>query len=206
MGGHADGHVASETLCRALERIGALATLAELAEAVEDAIAAANRHLLALGGAGEPPAVIGTTVAALLIHGGYAMCLWCGDSRVHLLRDREAFLLTRDHTLVRELQDRGDLDPGAAQVHVEAHVVSRAVGVAAAAEVDRLALELCAGDRFLLCTDGVSRHVATAEMADLGDEDPARMVRNVVDLARARGAADDVTAVAVNLAARAPPR
>lgn len=203
MGGHADGHVASRTLCRALDRIPAAASLVELAESVEEAVAAANAELLARGATFRPATVIGTTAAVLMIHGSYAICAWCGDSRVHLVRDREVFLLTRDHSLVQEMIDRGEIDHDAARTHRSSHVVNRAVGVAPVAELERLAVEVRPGDRFLLCTDGISRVVAVAEIADLAGDDPDATVRGIVDLAQARGATDDVTVVAVHvLAAR----
>lgn len=199
MGGHAEGHVASRTLCEALDRVTAAHSLAAIAAAVESAVAEANTALLMRAATARPPVVIGTTVAALMIHGGYALCVWCGDSRVHLVRDREVFLLTRDHTLVQEMLDRGEIDHAAARIHRASHVVNRAVGVSGTADIDRLAIEVRAGDRFLLCTDGISRHVAIAELADLVADDPEAAVRDVVDLAQARGATDDVTAVAVCL-------
>lgn len=201
MGGHADGHVASRTLCRALDRIRTASSLVDLAESVESAVAAANSELLARGATARPATVIGTTAAVLMIHGSYALCAWCGDSRVHLVRDREVFLLTRDHSLVQEMIDRGEIDHDAARTHRASHVVNRAVGVAPAAELERLAIEVRPGDRFLLCTDGVSRLVAVAELADLAVDDPDTAVRGIVDLAQARGATDDVTALAVHVRA-----
>lgn len=201
MGGHADGHVASRTLCRALDRIAAASSLVALSESVEAAVAAANSELLARGATARPATVVGTTVAALMIHGGYAMCAWCGDSRVHLLREREVFLLTRDHSLVQELIDRGEIDHDAARSHRAAHVVNRAVGVGPVAELERAAIEVRSGDRFLLCTDGISRLIDVAELAELAAEDPESTVRAMIDLAQARGATDDVTAVAVHVQA-----
>lgn len=199
MGGHADGHVASRTLCRALGRIATPPSLVVFAEAVDDAIADANTELFDRGSVGRPETVIGTTLAALLVHSGYALCVWCGDSRIHLIRDGETFLLTRDHTPVQDMLDRGEIDHAAARIHRSSHVVSRAVGVADTAKIDRLAIETQIDDRFLLCTDGISRQIAVDELAALVDGDPEQSVRRIVDLAQARGATDDVTAVVVCL-------
>ncbi len=197
MGGHADGHVASRTLCHALEQIPPMPTLVALEDAVQSAVANTNQALRSRAASRSPGAVIGTTVAVLMIHSGYAVCAWCGDSRVHLVRDGEVFLLTRDHTLVQELLDRGEIDQAAARTHRSAHVVARAVGVSRAADLDRLAIEVRAGDRFLLCTDGITRYVAVAELAGMVGDDPMATVREAVDLAQARGTADDVTAIAI---------
>ncbi len=199
MGGHADGHIASRTLCRALGRIPASGSLPELAMSVDAAIAEANDTLLIRGTSAQPPTVIGTTAAVLVIHSGYGVCTWCGDSRVHLVRDGEAFLLTRDHSLIQEMLDRGEIDREAARDHRAGHIVSRAVGVGSVAEIERIAIEVWPGDRFLLCTDGISRHVSVPELAELVVDDPEAAVRGVVDLAQARGATDDVTAIAVSL-------
>lgn len=197
MGGHADGQVASRTLCQALEQIPPMPTLVALEAAVQAAVADANRALRARAASRSPTAVIGTTVAVLMIHSGYAVCAWCGDSRVHLKRDGEVFLLTRDHTVVQEMLDRGEIDQAAARTHRSAHVVARAVGVARAADLESLAIEVRHGDRFLLCTDGISRYVTVAELAEMVGDDPIATVRDAVDLAQARGTADDVTAIAI---------
>jgi serine/threonine protein phosphatase PrpC len=199
MGGHADGHVASRTLCHALESIPPMPSLVELERAVQSAVAETNRTLRARAASHSPSGVIGTTVAVLMIHSGYAVCAWCGDSRIYLVRGGEGFLLTRDHTLVQEMVDRGEIDHAAARFHRAAHVVARAVGVARTAELERLAIEVHDGDRFLLCTDGISRFLDIEELAGLLAEDPRAAVREAVDLAQARGTADDVTAVAVVL-------
>ena len=201
MGGHADGRIASRTVCRELGRVATLGTLVEVTTAVDRAIATANTDLLARAASTSPGTVIGTTVAALFIHSGYAVCVWCGDSRVHLVRRGEAFLLTRDHTPLQDMLDRGEIDYDEARGHRASCVVSRAVGVEHVAEIDHLAVEAQANDRFLLCTDGISRHVTVGELAGLAGCEPERTVRNVVDLAKMRGATDDVTAVAVNLPA-----
>lgn len=199
MGGHADGHIASRTVCHALARVPAGGTLIELDRSVHAALEDANAALVARAATKSPCSVIGSTAAVLMIRGGYAVCAWCGDSRIHLVRGDEVFLLTRDHSVVQEMVDRGEIDHATARVHRDSHIVARAVGVGRVAELDRLAVAVRAGDRFLLCTDGVSRHVAVDEMAGMVTDDPDESVRRIVDLAQARGATDDVTAVAVVL-------
>lgn len=197
MGGHADGGTASRMVCAALAQIRQTDEATDLVAEVESVIAQTNRTLFAQGAAREDAGTIGTTVAALAIHSGLAICLWCGDSRIYLVRDREVYLLTRDHTVVQSMLDRGELDAEQARNHPAGNVILRAVGARHEIDIERSALELYAGDRFVLATDGLTRHVSTRDLGELVADDPDESVRALVDLALARGTRDDVTALAV---------
>jgi serine/threonine protein phosphatase PrpC len=107
---------------------------------------------------------IGTTVVAIATNGRGFVCLWAGDSRAYLARDGVLRQLTRDHSLVQQLVDAGDLDPLAAADHPNANIITRAVGAAARLEIDSVEGEVRPGDAFLLASDGFTRLIAEAEM------------------------------------------
>ena len=108
-----------------------------------------------------------------MVHGPHFACVWCGDSRVYLRRGAELSQVSRDHSEVQELIERGVLDKEEARVWPRRNVVTRALGVADQPELEIVDGRAHAGDRFLLCSDGSDVHLADDEIADLlAAEDP----------------------------------
>ena len=104
----------------------------------------------------------------MLARNDHFACLWAGDSRAYLLRDGALQQISRDHSLVQELVDAGAIRPEEAEHHPRANVITRAVG----ADLEDFALDKVsgphpAGDRFLLCSDGLSKSVPEGELAAL---------------------------------------
>ena len=119
-----------------------------------------------------------------------------GDSRAYLARDGAAFQLTRDHSLVAAQVAAGLLSPAEAAASPQGHLITRALGQAAAVEPDVFALALQPEDRVVLCSDGVHGRLAPADFAALGGRgDPQAASQALVDLALRRGATDNVSAV-----------
>jgi protein phosphatase/serine/threonine-protein phosphatase Stp1 len=117
------------------------------------------------------------------------------------MRGREWRQLTQDHSLVQELLDRGAISPAEAAHHPQRNVITRALGGAdEAAELDKVSDRLRAGDRFLLCSDGLFKTVAEADLAALIAEDDGEAVaKRLVAAALEREADDNVTAVTVEV-------
>jgi PPM family protein phosphatase len=142
---------------------------------------------------------MGSTVVAMLIARAVAHVAWVGDSRAYLLRGGHLRPLTRDHSVVQEMIDRGELSPLAAESHPESHMVTRAVGGGEELEVDLVSVPLAVGDRLLLCSDGLTRCVYEQTVEALlreaiGPEDACqRLLREALD----SGAPDNVSAIAV---------
>ena len=139
---------------------------------------------------------MGTTVVALAFVEEYAIVAHVGDSRIYHLRNKELTQLTRDHTLVQELVDASAIAPEDAASHPIAHMLTRSLGPAEMVEVELNTLEqpLQAGDRFLLCSDGLYNLVTAEEIEDiLSREELADVVKTLVDLALERGGTDNVT-------------
>ena len=195
MGGYGNGDVASEIVIDCLAQIPdgvdpGPALVARLKEA-NDLVLARQRA----PGMGR----MGATVVAVLISGAVAHVAWAGDSRAYLLRGGRLRPLTRDHSVVQEMIDRGELSPEEAEKHPESHMVTRAVGGGPELQVDQISVPLAVGDRLLLCSDGLTRCVyeqtVEALLRDASGPEEAcqRLVREALD----SGAPDNVSTIAV---------
>lgn len=141
----------------------------------------------------------GTTVAAMHVHGNYCFLLWAGDSRIYRLRDQELEQLTRDHSRAQERFASGELTEQEMANHPSAHVLTRSVGAHKSLRLDMGYSPVQGGDRYLLCSDGLSGPVEFAEIcAALGRGSPQDACHSLVDLALERGGPDNITAVIVD--------
>ncbi len=102
------------------------------------------------------PGSAASTIVVLLIHGDQAACLWSGDSRCYLLRDGILYQCTHDHTLRQEKIDSGELTVPEANRMIKGNIITNAIGGNAQIKIDEVRFTLKRGDRFLLCTDGLS--------------------------------------------------
>jgi len=212
MGGHAHGEVASAMVITALAELdltlrdGGIADvdlLAALGTAVEQTAARlteAASHDPDLRGAG-------TTVVAMLVDGDRAGILHIGDSRAYLLRDSELTQLTRDHTLVQTLVDEGRISAEEAGDHPRRSILVRTLQAGGHDEPDLFAHGTRLGDRYLLCSDGVTAVLADHELLQVLTTitDPAEVVGRVIELANAGGGPDNITCVVGDLVDGAAP-
>jgi serine/threonine protein phosphatase PrpC len=163
MGGAKAGEVASAIAAEAFERAGAGG---EPAEAQLERIAHdANRRIYELAVSDESRRGMGTTLTAAKIHGQEVSLGHVGDSRAYRMRDGELEQLTRDHSLVAELERSGQITPEAAEHHPQRSIITRALGPEPDVEVDTCTVPSRAGDVFLLCSDGLTSMIADDEMA-----------------------------------------
>jgi PPM family protein phosphatase len=195
MGGYGNGDVASDIVIDCLAQIPdgvdpGPALIARLKEA--NALVLERQRAPGMGR-------MGSTVVAVLIARAVAYVAWAGDSRAYLLRGGHLRPLTRDHSVVQEMVDRGELSPEEAETHPESHMVTRAVGGGPELEVDLVSVPLAVGDRLLLCSDGLTRCVYEQTVETLlreatGPEDACqRLLREALD----SGAPDNVSAITV---------
>jgi protein phosphatase len=208
MGGHAAGEVASEVACQALQEAFAAGprTPGALAEAAREA----NRAVFDRAQTDRSMHGMGTTLVAVALitndgHGALAVA-HVGDSRLYLLRGGEIRQVTNDHSLVAELVAEGQIAAEEAERHPQRHVLSRALGVYPDVEVDLTVLDPCDGDRYLLCSDGLSREVSDHRIASVLRRlaDPDEAARALVEEAKAKGGADNITVVVVDVAGDRP--
>jgi len=198
-GGHDAGEVASGMIRESLEAIPPGLSAPELLSEVRVRIEATHEALRAEAQRRGPDVIIASTVVVMLARNDHFACLWAGDSRAYLLRDGALQQITRDHSLVQELVESGVIRPEEADHHPRANVITRAVGAELEEFVlDKVSGRIQAGDRFLLCSDGLCKTVPEAELATLlADNAGVPPPQTLVAAALALNASDNVTAVAV---------
>lgn len=204
-GGHEAGDLASRILAEALSAVPSGLGAAQVLAEVRLRVQSAHERLLAEAGRRGPKAMLVSTLVVLLARGDHFACLWAGDSRAYLLRDRTFSQVTHDHSLVQELVDVGAITSAEALVHPNANVITRAVGIRDDAfALDKVTDYLRPGDRFLLCSDGLSKTVPEGELAALLGADDAG-AEAILAAALERQADDNVTAIKVEVFADPPP-
>lgn len=198
MGGHAKGDVASQTVMAVLQRMKAAPDLCTFVEFTEHQITQANDYLLRLARRG--PETIGTTVIALLTHAAHCAFLWAGDSRLYRWRRGWLQQLSTDHSKVAEYVKLGLITASEANHHPDGNLITRAVGAAADLRLECNLEALEAGDRFLLCSDGLNKHVEFRSIANLLGEGPIEQVPGkLIDATLKAGASDNVTVCTVEI-------
>ena len=195
MGGHRGGEVASRIAIDCIGRIFWEHGDRPPAEILRLAFETANREIFAASIADAELAGMGTTgVALLFCSRTEAWVAHVGDSRAYRLRSGELTPLTADHSLVGELVRRGHLSREEARVHPQSNEILRAIGTQARIEIELSRLEVQPGDRYLLCSDGLSCMLPESELAALPSGGaPAETVRRLIERANAAGGLDNVT-------------
>jgi protein phosphatase len=198
MGGHEAGDLASRILVEALDAIEQPEVALDLLEQCETQIYRANRQIMNLSRAHDG-ATIGTTVAVLLVRDNHYACVWAGDSRVYLINHGAIRQISRDHTEVEELVAAGALSRKDAE-NLPSNVITRAVGVAEDLELEVVTGSAGPGDTFVLCSDGLTKHLSDDEILQYAASRNARAGCEVMlELALQRGGLDNVTIIIVRL-------
>jgi serine/threonine protein phosphatase PrpC len=172
----------------------------DLLNVLGDAFEQAGRAVHGVASGFEPDKV-GTTLTAMLWTGSRLALVHIGDTRVHLLRDGELFQITHDHTWVQSMIDEGRLSPEEAASHPQRTLLLRALHGEPGATADIRLQDAHPGDRYLLCSDGLSTVVPTDDVRRVlaTAADPEQAVHDLVALANAAGAPDNVSCVVADL-------
>ncbi|PBC07830.1 PP2C family serine/threonine-protein phosphatase [Mesorhizobium sp. WSM3859] len=198
MGGHEAGEVASASIVDHLAMIGIASSAPDLRARFEDRLSRANAEIRGISR--SRGITIGSTFAALLAMDGRFACLWAGDSRIYLVRNGSIFQVSKDHTEVQELLDRGMISAEEARTWPRRNVITHAVGVSDELEIDFQQGELMPGDVFVLGTDGLTAHVSDPEIeAAVRSATPRAACQTLLDTVLARGGTDNVTIVLVKI-------
>jgi serine/threonine protein phosphatase PrpC len=200
MGGHAAGEVASRVVIETVSTLDEDPPDGELTSALQDAVQTANGYLRDMVAADGALEGMGTTLTALLWVGQQLGLAHVGDSRGYLLRDGNLEMITHDHTLVQNLIDEGRITPDEATTHPQRSWITRALDGRQSVELDLSVRDVRAGDRYLLCSDGLSSYVSEDTIAEaLGQGDPQEACDRLVDLALRAGGPDNVTCIVADL-------
>jgi protein phosphatase len=204
MGGHAAGEVASQMAAETVRRVYYEHDGSPPA-ALRQAFEQANRAVHAAAQDDEHLRGMGTTCTALAIRGAEAFTAHVGDSRLYRLHEGTLRQLSEDHSLVAEMLRGGLLTEEDARHHEDRNVITRALGLHATVDVSvsSTAMPVQAGDRFVLCSDGLYDLVEDHEIADaMREAPPHEASARLVDLANARGGYDNITVGVVRIDAR----
>lgn len=195
MGGHERGDWASGQLTTRL-RDFAPGDFNHNLEQIGALVQRANRDIVQA--AAQSGAQMGTTVVILHVCGENFAVFWAGDSRIYLMRDRQLFRLTKDHSQVQELVDAGVIDAAAAEHHPAKNVLSRAVGTDPDLSLDAVVDTILPDDVFLLCSDGVCGVLNDHEIAAaLSQPRLQSAVDTIADKTLKRGAPDNFSIICV---------
>lgn len=201
MGGHAHGEVASAVAISTLAPLDEDVPGADLTGALEAAIRDANATLHQM--VGEDPSLegMGTTLTAMLWSGGRVGVAHIGDSRAYLLRDGDLYQITRDHTLVQQLVDEGRITMEEAATHPQRSLLLRALDGRGEVEPETNLREAKLGDRYLLCSDGLSAVVSAETLLRTLSTvpEPEQATRELIDLANRGGGPDNITCIVADV-------
>jgi serine/threonine protein phosphatase PrpC len=207
VGGASQGDRASRLVVEALGRVHPPKAAAAFLAEVSDQLRSVNDQLQQEAAQYGGDRLSASTVVTLLVFGQHFACAWAGDSRLYLMRDYRLRQISKDHSEVQELVDRGVLTPEQARTHPRGNVVTRAVGAHDKLQIEKVQDRVRHDDIFLLCSDGLTKMLEDREIeALLGADRPIEMsVEMLVDKALERGATDNVTVVGVQLLSTAAP-
>jgi len=217
MGGHAAGEVASglatrtararwggpdvQAAIRRWAKEGTFAAKKALFEALKGGVLAAHHEIITEAARDPKKRGMGTTFVGFVVAGGDAVFAQAGDSRAYLVRDDIAMQLTEDHTLLARLAASGIDVTGEGEESRWKGVLTNALGIGERTGVSTFLVPVAPGDRFLLCSDGVTEYVGEAEVGEVltGQPSPGRAAQRLIELALERGGADNATAIVVKV-------
>lgn len=198
MGGHEAGDLASRMVVDALTLLPEGLDPSVKMRAIRDALAQAHKAVVAEGD--RRGTTIGATVVVLVLADGHWLALWAGDSRLYRLRGGVIEMLTTDHSVVAELVRAGRISWDEAELHPQSNQITRAVGVGDELELEKVHGELLSGDRYLLCSDGLSKYATFDQLRRALAGTPIEMIaERLIRMALDGGGADNISVIVVDV-------
>ena len=199
MGGHDAGDYASRLITDLIATIEPDLPATERMHALRHAIQKAH-ELIREEAAARGVATIGATVASLMLANSHFVGLWAGDSRIYRLRHGQIQMLTADHSLVASLVESGQMTWDEAEHHPQSNAITRAVGVGDTLELDKVRGGVEPGDRFLICSDGLTKYATFQMIEDVMNKEPLEtVVDRLIQIALNGGGADNITVIVVDV-------
>jgi serine/threonine protein phosphatase PrpC len=191
MGGYRDGDVASRMVCEGLQGLSAEGSLDQAIDLLRQRMSEVNRRLYEASVRRINPIVSGSTVAILVVRRTACAVLWAGDSRIYRWRQDQLVQLTTDHTWAAELNlQHADEEAD--------HAITRAVGGESTLALDVRRDRVRLGDRYLLCSDGLTRELSEAQIAAaMSLADVQSCAKKLIDATLHAGARDNVTVLVI---------
>jgi PPM family protein phosphatase len=211
MGGHAAGEVASSLTIASMAKLDSEPPGGDMLSELSLAVTEANGRLQEMIIANPAVEGMGTTLTALFWSDGHAAVCHIGDSRGYLLREGELYQITHDHTLVQSLVDEGRISADDVSTHPQRSLLLRALDGRSIAEPDLSVHDSEVGDRYLLCSDGLSGVVSDETLRETlaAIEEPDAVTRQLIELALQNGGPDNITCIVADVVdtatSRVPP-
>lgn len=206
MGGHNAGNVASSLAATVFagevrDGLANARVTGAVRELLDGALRTANSAVYELSRADESCRGMGTTMVAAVVTGRDATFMNVGDSRGYLLTDGALRQVTRDHSVVQDMVERGEITREQSRTHPRKNLITRAVGTSYDIEADFFTVTLKEGDRILLCSDGLSNVVTDPEISETLSfaRDAATACGLLMEAALERGAPDNVTVAVLSV-------
>lgn len=201
VGGHQAGEVASRTTVAIMSSALRKVVPSEVEEKVREIARTANRKLLDLAQQDQRLTGMATTLSLVLLLDHLACVASAGDSRVYLLRDRKLQQITRDHSVVAEMQREGQLTEEEARIHPYRSVITNVIGAEGETYIDFFQVQLRKGDQLLLCTDGLNSMFRDQEIEAIMNISggPKKICRRLVEAANKAGGHDNTTVIVIRV-------
>jgi serine/threonine protein phosphatase PrpC len=201
MGGHEAGDFASQTIVDTIAMIPPELPPADLMRALRQTIMTAHDRIH-VASETRFHSTVGATVVALLLTDTHFVAFWAGDSRIYLLRGGEISMLTNDHSVVGEFVAAGQMTWDEAENHPQSNAITRAVGVGETLELDKVRGEVLPGDRFLLCSDGLTKYAGFKVLETFLRTVPIETVaEHLLQHALESGGGDNISIIVVDVPA-----
>ncbi|MEL6466889.1 MAG: protein phosphatase 2C domain-containing protein [Pseudomonadota bacterium] len=198
MGGHQAGDFASQTVVDRIAMIDPGLDPADRMKTLRESIVQA--HDVIRHEADSRNSTIGATVVTLMIADHHFAAFWAGDSRLYRLQGGSIDMLTTDHSMVAALVLAGQISWDEAEEHPQANAVTRAVGVGDALELDKIRGEILPGDRFLLCSDGLTKYATFDMLERVLKREPIETVADALQqIALDGGGADNISIIVIDV-------
>ena len=200
MGGYQDGNIASQMIVNSLSKIRTDIALNLCIDNIEDRLLKINKYLTEKRRASKNNATIGSTAVGMLAYDRFCTFFWAGDSRLYRLRNGSLNQLTADHSQVEAYIRQGLINRQDAADHPHGNMITRAVGAEEELYVDFDIQEMQSGDRYMLCSDGLTKHLQDIDFEKMLSKDDAKQAcKKLIALTMKRGAGDNVTSIVIDI-------
>ncbi|MCR8827369.1 PP2C family protein-serine/threonine phosphatase [Pseudosulfitobacter koreensis] len=198
MGGHEAGDFASQVVVDRIAMIDPDLPSGELIRALREAITGAHDAIRAEADA-RGKGTIGATVVTLAVADNHFAAFWAGDSRLYRLQNKRIEMLTTDHSMVAAFVLAGQMTWDEAEQHPQSNAITRAVGVGETLELDKVRGEILPGDRFLLCSDGLTKYATFDTLERVLSREPIETVADTLQqIALDGGGADNISIIVID--------
>lgn len=200
MGGHQAGDMASQMVVNSLNKICQRMPLDQYIDNIEDNLAKINKRLVEKAKEFKNQTMIGSTVVGMIAYQIFCAFFWVGDSRLYRMRNGTLRQLSVDHSQVETYIQKGLLNREEAATHPNSNIITRAVGASDNLYIDFDIQEMQKADRYMLCSDGLTKHLHDLEFENMLAQGNAKDVCNkLIQLTLERGAGDNVTVIVIDI-------